>query len=159
MIQIFIKLFKDSFTGRTNDVVESTAPDTNDDEVFPVMETSTLEELANPDVFQERRIGQKPNKPWVGKKCNSCSKGFVARSKTRKCHDCDSYTHDRNSCVQFCHESNQFYCKKCKNRESRPSSADNVTVVNDKFKCEVCGLLSKSKWSIQRHIRTKYDDI
>ena len=128
-------------------------------------ENSVLEELDNQDVYNQRKIGEK-NKPWIGKKCPSCKAGFKNRSATKKCHGCDSFTHNRQSCVKFCSDKSQFYCKICKpigetqvpNEETQRNDAL-IKKVDGNFKCGVCGLVAKSKYSARRHMDRKHKNV
>ena len=74
---------------------------------------STLEELENPDFYENRRVGVKVPKPWIKKRCPSCRIGFNSRSSPIKCDGCDSYTHRKQTCIKEASQKSQFYCKIC----------------------------------------------
>ena len=125
-------------------------------------ENSVLEELENPDCYSQRKIGRK-NKPWTTKKCPSCSFGFNQKSDPKKCHGCDSFTHNKKACVRFCNVKTQFYCKKCNSnppaevRLGNPHENTSMTSdSNGNFKCSICNLVLKSKFNLKRHIGRKH---
>ena len=123
---------------------------------------STLEAFENPDVYQNRKIGSKPIKPWNKKKCPSCKIGFNSRSNPIKCDGCDSFTHKKQGCLKETKHKNQFYCKICSPTQDKALVEQEtqretcVSKVNNGFKCGKCGLVSKSKYNITRHMERKH---
>ena len=80
------------------------------------------------------------------------------------CHGCDSFTHNRSACLKS-HKS-PFYCKICKPPredlvEEEIPQASNQSIINleSSFKCNVCSLVTKTKWSMKRHIERKHPKI
>ena len=118
-------------------------------------ENSVLEELNNIDVYGGRQIGKKVT-PWLGKKCPSCKAGFVKKSSTKKCHGCDSFTHDRLSCVRFCSDKHQFYCTTCKSVAKE--NAANVEESNGQLSCSFCTFTTKRKYNLTRHLERKHEN-
>ena len=125
---------------------------------------STLEAFENPDTYENRKIGSKPPKPWIKKKCPSCKGGFNSRSDPIKCDGCDSFTHKRKDCLKESKHKKQFYCKVCvpvtektKKNEESPSETC-FSKVDDVFKCGKCGISSKSKFNMTRHIERKHKE-
>ena len=123
-------------------------------------EESAPEDLENPDVYENRSVGVKVPCPWRNKKCPSCKLGFNTRSNPEKCHGCDSYTHRKEACLKKCVQESQFYCEICV-----PSSvsehrvelhSENYTQEAQGFKCSHCGLVAKTKYSVNRHIQRKH---
>ena len=124
---------------------------------------STLEELENPDTYPQRKVGVKEPKAWKKKKCSSCKVGFNSRSNPIKCNGCDSYTHRKQACIREGSQNAQFYCTICipttlvGNASEEPSIPQSSALkVDNGFKCEVCGLIAKTKYSIKRHVDRKH---
>ena len=126
-------------------------------------EDAVLEELHNPDTYENHKIGVRPPKPWNKKKCSSCKIGFNSRSNPIKCDGCDSFTHRKQACIKEGSNKSQFYCKTCipstaveKRNEDSSESQSSILKVDNGFKCEKCGLVAKSKYSIRRHMDRKH---
>ena len=159
-------LVSSTMAGRTNDYEESRGPrlvdDSDDYETSNwVAENndSVLEELENTDTFKHRKIGKKEVKAWKNKKCSSCKVGFNSKSDPIKCDGCDSYTHKRQACIQEGSKKSQFYCKLCISTDSIARIPENpstnsalVSKIENGYKCDVCGMAAKTKFSVKRHV-------
>ena len=150
---------RDSFVNENDDLDTSNWIATNN-------EDSVLEELNNPDTYENRQIGVRPPKPWNKKKCSSCKIGFNSRSNPIKCDGCDSFTHRKQACIKEGSNKAQFYCKICipstaveKRNENPSESQSHIRKVENGFKCEKCGLVAKTKYSIRRHMERKHSGI
>ena len=129
----------------------------------PAFENSVLEEFENENnIYAHRKIGVKEPVKWKNKKCPSCSSGFNNKSFPLKCDGCDSYTHKKPSCLSKAIQNSQFYWKTCNpatnanieqnDKEVQPS----MSKVDTGFKCEKCGLVTSTKYSMKRHIERKH---
>ena len=78
----------------------------------PSAEETVLEDLECQDPFAHRKVGV-TEVPWKNKKCPSCKVGFNSKSKTIKCHGCDSFTHSKTSCMSKATNKSQFFCVTC----------------------------------------------
>ena len=129
----------------------------------PVLEV--MEDGENP--YENRVIGitkkgqekiSAEDVPLTKKKCPSCGKGFNRTSKVISCHSCDSDTHIKLSCLPYSYNKSQFVCNKChpQVRNAKPSSTTttSITRVDGVFKCKLCKFISKTKFSLKRHIET-----
>ena len=149
-------------TGSTKDYEETRGQDTYEsgdekDVSGWVPANEKLEELYCDNPFSDRIIGVKKPVPWRNKKCTSCKVSFNTKSNPIKCDGCDSYTHKRNVCLRNTSDKNQFYCKVCicsnqsQNKETSSSNTYN-SKVDGGFKCEKCGIIVKSNYSLKRHM-------
>ena len=159
-------LVSSTMSGRTNDYEESRGPglvdDSDDHDISNWMaedNESVLEELENPDTYQHRKIGKKEVKAWKNKKCSSCKVGFNSKSDPIRCDGCDSYTHKRQACIQEGSKKSQFYCKLCISTDSivripeKPSTNSALVSKTEKgYKCDLCGIAAKTKFSVKRHV-------
>ena len=104
--------------------------------------------------------------PWKNKKCSTCKLGFNSKSNPIKCDGCDSFTHQKTSCLKEGISRSQFYCKTCiPESVSRPNSDNATLVTNDPmikvdngYKCRKCGLTVKPSYSMKRHIAIKHKE-
>ena len=74
-----------------------------------------------------------------------------------KCDVCDSYTHKKNACLRDTRGKTQFYCNMCTpsdtNQDKDMETSTRIACkVAGGFKCQKCGLISKSYYNLKRHI-------
>ena len=153
-----------TMSGRIDDYEESQSKSTPNDvenldvsNWVPSNENSVLEELQCEDPYSHRKVGEKEKVPWRNKKCPSCKLGFNTKSTPIKCDGCDSFTHKKNTCLRDVKNKNQFFCKVCSSTENsqeqvKETSQSKACRVDGGFKCERCGIIVKSYYSLKRHI-------
>ena len=162
-----------TMSGRVTDYEETTSQDTYGENENPDISTwiprdenSILEDMENEDVYEHRNVGERKKADWRKKKCVSCKLGFNARSNPVKCDGCDQYTHKKVACLKETHRnsSSQFLCRLCvpnheQSEPEQPQGQDaDISKVDNGFKCNVCSLTVKTKYSIRRHMLRMHGD-
>ena len=133
----------------------------------PEFENSVLEELGNENgAYAHRKVGVKEAALWKNKKCPSCKLGFITRSDPIKCDGCDSYTHQKPTCLMHTVRHAHFYCKTCNPVAASVSAIPvekpihpSISKVDTGFKCNVCGLVTSTKYSMKRHLDRKHNSL
>ena len=124
-----------------------------------------MEDLPNDDVYEYRKVGQKKTTEWKKEKCISCKIGFNNRSNPVKCDGCDKYTHKKTSCLKETQDRSRFLCKLCAPSNEQEQSqttheqGSQIARVANGFKCNICSLTVKTKYSIKRHVGRMHGDI
>ena len=109
----------------------------------------------------------KEPKSVENKKCSSCKIGFNSKSDPLKCDGCDSFTHKKLACIKEGSNNAQLYYKLCnpenligknaeKDTDSQPKT--NIIKVDQGFKCGICKMISKSKFSVKRHFEWNHSE-
>ena len=100
------------------------------------------------------------DKPWLSEKCVSCCTGFNKKSPDPiTCDGCDLYTHKKQACVEECR--GFLYCTSCFPRNGIKKIIDkdlgpDYSRVENGFKCNICSLVVRTKFSIRRHLIRKH---
>ena len=132
---------------------------------IPIDENSVLEDLPDDDVYEYRKVGQKKPTEWKKEKCISCKIGFNNRSNPVKCDGCDKNTHKKTSCLKETQDRSRFLCKLCapsnEQEQSQPTheQESQIARVANGFKCNICSLTVKTKYSIKRHVSRMHGDM
>ena len=131
------------------------------DERDYIVKPDYLDNLST-DTGEESRYSM-IDKPWMSEKCVSCCTGFNMRSSAPiTCAGCDSYTHKKQACVEECH--GIFYCTSCfptngikKTLDKDKDNGHDYSRVENGFKCEICGVVIRTKFSIRRHLIRRHN--
>ena len=111
--------------------------------------------------IEEESTDSITDKPWLSEKCVSCCTGFNKRSaEPITCDGCDLYTHKKQACVEECQ--GVFYCTSCFPTNGMKKTVDkdlgsDYSRVENGFKCKICSLVVRTKFSIRRHLIRKHN--